>query len=97
MAHSVTKPHSLTSSLKQRRQCHFSEVAKPGAKVCAAFNTGQCVDGTACLYIVNRLCHTTELFCKRKGYSKNGVGVFKAVHTQTQWIRRVGMVLLHML
>ena len=31
----------------QRRQGPFSEVAQPETKACAAFNKGQCVDGTA--------------------------------------------------
>ena len=60
----------------------FSEVAQPGAEMFEAFTKGQCVDGTAhpaelpvcgyCLHTVNRLCHHTKFFCKRKRFTQNG-------------------------
>ena len=69
---------------ESEKVCPFSEVAQPRVQACAAFNKGQCVDGTAlqanlqvcryCLHTVNRLYQHTELFCKTKGIQKTGAG-----------------------
>ena len=89
--HSMAKnprPHATTAQpckqpVNTRNQWQpgpFSEVAQPGAKMCEAFNKGQCVDSTVhpaelhvcryCLHMVNRLCHHTKLFYKKTVYTK---------------------------
>ena len=88
LAVTTAKPHQHPVNTRNQWQPRpFSEVAQPRAKAREAFNKGQCADGTVhpadlhvcryCLHMVNRLCHHTEWFGKRKGYTQNQVGGIK--------------------
>ena len=61
----------------QRKAGPYSDPAKPGSKVCAAFSSvlithhtrlTSMYAATACMNTVQRLCHHTEQYCKRKGF-----------------------------
>ena len=60
----------------------FSEPSQQGDNICAAFNSGTCVNNAShpselhmcsyCLYTVQQLCHHAEQYCRCKGMSKYG-------------------------